>query len=367
MARKIANVEPPLDDPQTGTLEDRFLTPGQREILRKSALCSKLSDEQADYFFEVVERTKLDPFTGQIRPDVRSTKSEDGEGQEQRTPTLLIITTLQGLRVIGDRSGQLAGESPVEWCGVNGEWHDVWLLEEPPTASRVRVFRKDRPDHPQTSVVRWDAMVQEKWDSKSGKKIPNLFWKRMGPHMLGKCALANGYRGAFPNQCGGLYISEELAPSLDPDSEEAIEAEMVRRANSEAEYWKEQAKNGNYPVGQEPKNTARPLQEQVVNPIDRETTPAAAPTLAQDDVQSPPESHWSQFVIKRIKMFSGRTVGDLTPAELKGLEVFLEKAEKAWADIDDDIKAHYEAIKARVTYESQLEELNSQFDFTKKK
>ena len=95
-----------------------FLTPEQRDILSKSTLCEKLDENQKAYFFEVVERTRLDPFTGMIRPDVRKKTEEDGT----KTPTLLIITTLQGLRVIGDRTGQLDGEDAPEWCDADGKW-----------------------------------------------------------------------------------------------------------------------------------------------------------------------------------------------------------------------------------------------------
>src|ERR1700721_4430893 len=129
-----------------------FLTDEQKQLLRKSAMCSKLSDDQFAYFLGVTERTRLDPFVGQIRPDVRNSTSEGG----QKEPTLLIIVTLQGLRVIGDRSGQLDGESGLEWAGKNGEWHDSWTAEDSPVVARASVHRKDRK-FPFTAVCRWDA------------------------------------------------------------------------------------------------------------------------------------------------------------------------------------------------------------------
>jgi hypothetical protein len=350
-------------------IEELFLPERQRQILRKSSICSKLNDEQALYFFEVVERTRLDPFTGQIRPDVRLQKTgrEDERGKEIKEPTLLIITTLQGLRATGERTGLLAGESKVEWCGKNGEWVDVWLQDIPPSAARASVFRKDRPGFPQTHVVRFDAFVQEVYD-KYGNKVPGPFWIKMGSHMLGKCCLAGCYRGAFPIPCSGLYISEELRQELDPDSEEAIEAEMIRRARSEQQYWDEQAKNGVYPVGKEPPgvqsshDTTEPSRNGMVGT-------AAAPVLGQVSEQKPEQTgqHWSDFKITRINRFKNRTVGSLTVEELVGSKVFLEKVEEHnWEGLDDDVKAHYNAIKARITYEAQLEDLNNEFDFTKR-
>lgn len=335
-------------------LKPLFLSEEQRTILRKSALCSKLSADQTDYFFEVIERTKLDPFTGQIRADVRKAKDEDGN----KVPTLIIITTLQGLRGIGDRSGVLDGESAPEWCGLDSPWADCWLNDEPPVAARASVFRKDRP-RPQTAVVRWDAFVQLVFD-KHGNLVPGPFWKKMGSHMLAKCALAGAYRGAFPNQCSGLYISEEIADELDPDSEEAIEAEMIRRARNEKEYWDKEREKGNLAIGEQQRNAGifprneQPLQQ---NAVHQEELMPAPMRIDKAD--------WQNFVIRRIELFKGRSVGSLTAAELQGMVSWMLKVEKAWPGLDEDLKAHYKAIKARMDYEREAVALADGLDFSR--
>lgn len=334
-----------------------FLSPEQKAILRKSPLCSKLTEDWKEYFFEVVERTRLDPFTGQIRPDVRKSKDEDGN----KVPNLIIITTLQGLRAIGERSGQLDGESAPEWSDANGEWKDVWLYSDPPVAARASVFRKDRP-RPQTAVVRWDAFVQLVFD-KQGNLVPGPFWKKMGSHMLAKCALAAGYRGAFPNQCSGLYISEEIGEELDPDSEEAIEAEMVRRARDEKAYWAAEREKGNLPVdelqraqGIFPRNEQALAQQNAVH----ESHSVDAPNVVNRN-----KGDWAFFTIRRIQLFQGRSVGSLSIAELDGLSGWMQKVEKAWANLDEDLKAHYKAIKGRLDYERDQMALADGLDFSK--
>jgi phage recombination protein Bet len=341
-----------------------FLSPEQREILRKSPLCAKLTSDWCDYFFEVVERTKLDPFTGQIRPDVRKAKEEDGT----KVPTLIIITTLQGLRSIGDRSGHLDGESAPEWSDANGEWKDVWLYSDPPVAARASVYRKDRP-RPQTAVVRWDAFVQLIYD-KQGNLVPGPFWKKMGSHMLAKCALAAAYRGAFPNQCSGLYISEEIGDELDPDSEEAIEAEMIRRARDEKAYWDEERKKGNLPIDELQRSQGifpRTLPDQSLRGaalVQQNAVPESHSALSPNEIKQG-KGDWQFFTIRRVQLFQGRTVGSLTVGELEGLSSWMEKVEKAWANLDEDLKAHYKAIKGRMDYERDQMALADGLDFSK--
>lgn len=339
----------------------QFLSDEAKDILRKSAMCSKLSKDQSDYFLQVVERTRLDPYVGQIRPDVRMTKNANSE----KEPTLLIITTLAGLRTIGERSGQHDGESPIEWCDAEGNWKDVWLNKEPPLAARASVYRKDR-NRPQTEIARWDAFVQLRWD-KHGNAVPNPFWERMSSLMIGKCARAAAYRGAYPDQCSGLYISEELQDVLDSDSEEAIEAEMIRRARNEKEYWEKEKAKGNFPIDevqrQERERSQRAQTTQGHNgpgldlgvlptlpettaapPLPRMTTPTA-PT------PPPPEPDWQHFVIQRIEALRGRAVGSLTAGEVQGLSGLLGRMAESWGGLDADLKAHYMAIRERILYD----------------
>jgi phage recombination protein Bet len=372
-----------------------FLLEEQRQILRKSALCAKLNDDQANYFFQVVERTRLDPFTGQIRPDVRQTTQPDGSKQ----PTMLILVTLQGLRGIGERTGQHDGESPIEWCGTNGEWVTEWLADVPPVAARSSVFRKDR-SHPQISVVRFDAFCQYVYD-KGGKLTPNPFWKRMGSHMLGKCSLAGAYRGAYPNQCSGVYINEEIGEELDSDSEEAIEAEMLRRAQSEKEYWDKEREKGNLPIDEQQKlekeksangpkksatapktsgkaaETSAPvktgsdlfpkppairsslLSEQQTPPTKTEVPPSTADLLPSKTE----DASWQAFRITRITALKDRTVMSLNATELEALKPWMERVKGSWGNIDQDYKDHYAAIQARIDSDAEFEQLTNSLDF----
>jgi hypothetical protein len=364
-------------EPQRNAAPPAFLSGLQRELLRKT-LCQRLDDDMAAYFFEVCERTHLDPFIAQIRPDIRRKKDEQGV----KVPSMIVITTLQGLRGIGDRTGLLDGEDPVEWTGKDGVWRKEWLGMEYPLAARGSVHRKDH-SRPQICVCRWDAFVQKVFD-RNGKEVPNSFWEKMGSHMLGKCALAACYRGLFPNQASALYIEEELGSieGEDTESEEAIEAEMKRRATREKETWEKLEAKGIKPVGVvktrkreaevyvvDGKEAAREraeqaAQEEALNQMPEVAPPPPAPQPTRPPPPPPPApiaeplpaGNWANFPITRIKAFVGRSVGDLSLEELEILRVnWMNRVERGWADMGNDIKAHYRALQERLTYEAQQE------------
>jgi phage recombination protein Bet len=340
-----------------------FLSETQRGLLRRS-LCQKLTDDQSDYFFEVVERTKLDPFTGQIRPIIRNNKDEDGT----KIPTLVVIVQLQGLRGIGDRSGKLDGEAPIEWCSKDGIWLAQWLSSEPPVAARGTVFRKDRA-HPQVNVCRWDAFVQSVYD-RGGNEIPNKFWKKMGSLMLGKCSLAGAYRGAFPNLCSGLYLQEEIGEELDPESEIAIEAEMNRRANAEKGNIEKARAAGFTIVPEKPAGDKKRATKEKERPVSQPAPvmpdplpPPPVPAPAKELPTAPPvpaandqDQIWSGYVLTRIKALVGRTVGSLTLPELRALrENWIPLATERWGNIDGDLREHCTMLQMRLDHEEALE------------
>jgi phage recombination protein Bet len=334
-----------------------FLGERQRLLLRKG-MCKHLTDDQAEYFFEVVERSCLDPFEGQIWPMVRSTKDDQGV----RHPTMAVVVKLQGLRAIGDRSNLCDGEDPVEWVGKDGVWKDAWLESEPPVAARAKVYRKDRT-RPQVVVCRWDAYAQNVFD-RNGSEKPNATWARYGSHMLGKCALAGAYRGAFPRQASGVYLAEELGEGIDPESEIAVEAELKRRYQRDETYWDEQREKGIYPEGGKPEKGKTLVEVFAKEEKEASAVPASpAATLEESEIpdarwdeqpqKTPaPAADWRTFTITRIRPLEGRTVGSLLPNELRGLAPWLEKVSEQWGSIDQDIKMHYTAIAQRIEYES---------------
>jgi hypothetical protein len=61
---------------------------------------------------------------------------------------------------------------------------------------------------------------------------------------------------------------------------------------------------------------------------------------------------WRNFPITRIRFFAGRTLGSLTPNEFKGLQSWLARVREKWDALDEDIKAHYNAIMQRIAHDA---------------
>lgn len=179
------------------------LTDQQRALLRKTMLAQFTADEQ-EMLIAIVERTGLDPFSRQIYATPRWDKAKNRY-------VLAIVVSIDGFRVIAERTGQYVGQLGPYWCGADGNWkRDAnglplpWLAAEPPKAAMVGACRGDFAQ-PLYAVARWDSYVQ----MKDGK--PTRFWSSMPDLMIGKVAEALALRRAFPQQLSGLYTTEELA------------------------------------------------------------------------------------------------------------------------------------------------------------
>ena len=123
-----------------------------------------------------------------------------------------IQTSIDGFRVVAERSQKYDGQGAAEWMTEKGEWVDVFvpsLHGKHPLAARVKVYRKDWPvDRPSVGVAEWGAYVGTK---RNGD--PTSMWEKMGPLMLAKCAEALALRKAFPQDLSGLYTSDEMQQS----------------------------------------------------------------------------------------------------------------------------------------------------------
>jgi hypothetical protein len=131
--------------------------------------------------------------------------------------------SIDGFRLIAERSGKYAGQTEPQWCGPDAKWVNVWLAKEPPAAARIGILRSDFRE-PCYAVARYGAYVQIK---KEGG--PNTMWARMPDVMLSKCAEALALRKGFPHELSGLYTGDELTEA-DSDADPVVNIAATEQA-----------------------------------------------------------------------------------------------------------------------------------------
>ena len=156
--------------------------------LIKSQLAPKATDDELKLFLYQAKRTGLDPMARQIYAIHRKQN-----GVEKMT----VQTSIDGFRVIAERSKVYAGQSEPEFTEVNNKV----------VKCKISVYKfspKGERYEAAVGVAYWDEYVQ----AYNGQ--PSGLWAKMPHTMLAKVAEALALRKAFPQDLSGLYTGDEM-------------------------------------------------------------------------------------------------------------------------------------------------------------
>jgi phage recombination protein Bet len=255
----------------------------KRELLART-LCAGASRDEMDLFFSVCDRTGLDPFARQIY----AVKRWDSRSRREVMQTQVSI---DGFRLVAQRSGEYAGQTAVAYCGTDGVWVDVWLHDEPPAAARVGVYRKGFVEAV-TSVALFREYAQR---NKEGGLT--AMWGKMPTVMIAKCAEALALRKAFPAELSGLYTAEEMAQQDNPPAAPAVPAVAALPAPA--------------PVEAATLPQDAPVAEDAPKPTRKRKAAQEAPApvpAAPAPADSYPEEYEGLFLIQRVVRRPGKPI-----------------------------------------------------------
>ena len=193
----------------------------QRDLLKNTvAKGQDLTDDEFLLMGYVAKQAGLDPFLKQLYP-VKFAQGNEGK------KTLTFITSIDGYRLIAERTGKYAGRDDYmfdEGLSLHQMLEEKRTVPRTATTTVYKIVQGIRS--PTCTSVRW----KEYYPS---SKFKQFMWNRMPFLMLGKVSECASLRAAFPNNYKGIYLDIEFdqtgaEPAYQPEDTEGLIDEAVK-------------------------------------------------------------------------------------------------------------------------------------------
>jgi phage recombination protein Bet len=165
------------------------LSEDKKDLLKRTICPAECTDDEFQLFLYQCKRTQLDPFIRQIYMI-----------KNPRNSRVTFLVSIDGLRIIAERTGIYAPGSHADFCYDNNNKL---------VSATAYAFRKLNTGEWQavSDIAYYDEYVQYNKDGK-----PNHIWNKMARTMLAKCAEAKLLRRICPCDLSNLYAEEEIDP-----------------------------------------------------------------------------------------------------------------------------------------------------------
>jgi phage recombination protein Bet len=167
------------------------VTPATRELVKRTVF-KGASDDELMLFFHKCFSCGVHPLSGKIFPMKFKDTKNGGY-------TIVFISSIDYFRSKAETTGLYDGQDePV--CG----WENDEYTDEHPLKATVNIYKKEI-SRPFVGVAKWSEFYPK--DAPPAKRA---LWDKMPTIMLAKCAEAQGFRKAFPDELNKLYEEAEM-------------------------------------------------------------------------------------------------------------------------------------------------------------